>query len=67
MMRKVTYIDNTDKGTIMFGEIHVGAAASKNVTQRTQSPVNDIIVKIEMKKFQNLINNRKNRKNNLVN
>jgi len=29
--------------------------------------VNEIIVKIEMKKFQNLINNRLKRKNNLVN
>ena len=29
--------------------------------------INEIIVKIEMKKFQNLINNRKQRKNNLVN
>ena len=29
--------------------------------------MNDIIVKIEMKKFQNLIANRKQRKNNLVN
>lgn len=28
--------------------------------------VNEIIVKIEMKKFQNLINNRLERKNNLV-
>lgn len=29
--------------------------------------VNDIIVKVEMKKFQNLINNRMQKKNNLVN
>ena len=29
--------------------------------------VNEIIVKVEMKKFQNLINNRLQKKNNLVN
>jgi hypothetical protein len=33
----------------------------------TERSINEIIVKIEMKKFQNLINNRKQRKNNLVN
>ena len=32
-----------------------------------EESVNEIIVKIEMKKFQNLINNRIRKKNNLIN
>ena len=39
---------------------------ASNPHANDQQTVNEIIVKIEMKKFQNLINNRMARKNNLV-
>ena len=41
--------------------------SSIDIAESEQGSVNEIIVKIEMKKFQNLINNRLKRKNNLVN
>lgn len=43
------------------------SASSKDALLKLDGSVNEIIVKIEMKKFQNLINNRLERKNNLVN
>ena len=44
------------------------AMSQENVGQDgSVKPINEIIVKMEMKKFQNLINNRLQRKNNLVN
>lgn len=60
--RKIQYID-VRRPNIMFGEQKV----KRSPSNRSGSPVNDIIVKIEMKKFQNLIKNRQQRKNNLVN
>ena len=44
-----------------------GHRSSIDNAESEQGSVNEIIVKIEMKKFQNLINNRLKRKNNLVN
>ena len=44
------------------------ASASQSLAamKSNSDSVNEIIVKIEMKKFQNLVNNRLQRKNNLV-
>ena len=42
------------------------AMSQENIGEGDKKAVNEIIVKIEMKKFQNLINNRLARKNNLV-
>ena len=65
--KRVKYIDSKrTKSRIVYGEENV-ANNTQISTKRSQSPVNDIIVKIEMKKFQNLIANRRQRKNNLVN
>ena len=40
--------------------------SGNNNTSKSKESVNEIIVNIEMKKFQNLISNRLERKNNLV-
>ena len=41
-------------------------SGNNNANSKSKESVNEIIVNIEMKKFQNLINNRLERKNNLV-